>query len=53
MESAAGQGVSVFLTKLAVGNRLSAATQQQALTALVFFLREVASMEPGGVLAPV
>jgi hypothetical protein len=47
MESATGEDRSLFLTKRAVENRVSAATQKQALNGLVFFLREVAGMEPG------
>ena len=45
--SATGAEARAFLTKLAVAERVSAATQKQALNALVFFLREVAEQEPG------
>jgi hypothetical protein len=39
--------VGAFLTQLAVEERVSAATQKQALNALVFFLREVEGKEVG------
>jgi integrase len=47
MSSAGGAEARAFLTKLAVEERVSAATQKQALNALVFYLREVAGKEPG------
>ena len=47
LASATGAEARAFLTKLAVEERVSAATQKQALNALVFFLREVADQPPG------
>ena len=41
MESANGEDVKGFLTRLATVERVGAATQKQALNALVFFLKEV------------
>jgi integron integrase len=47
MSSATGAEARAFLTKLAVEERVGAATQKQALNALVFYLREVEGKEPG------
>jgi integron integrase len=47
MSGADGAAVRAFLTKLAVEERVGAATQKQALNALVFYLREVTGREPG------
>ena len=47
MSVADGAAVRAFLTKLAVEERVGAATQKQALNALVFYLREVGGKEPG------
>jgi integron integrase len=47
MSSATGAEARAFLTRLAVEERVGAATQKQALNALVFYLREVVGKEPG------
>ena len=47
MSAATGEDVRAFLTKLAVVDKVSVATQKQALNALVFYLREVEGKEPG------
>jgi len=47
LATATGSEVRAFLTRLAVEERVGAATQKQALNALVFFLREVMGREPG------
>jgi integron integrase len=47
LSSAGGAEVRAFLTRLAVEERVSGATQKQALNALVFYLREVEGREPG------
>lgn len=47
MESAGGAEVRAFLSKLAVEERVGVATQRQALNALVFYFREVATKELG------
>jgi integron integrase len=47
MDTATGEDVGAFLTRLAVEERVSAATQRQALNALVFFLREVEGKDAG------
>jgi len=47
MSSAGGAEAGAFLTKLAVEEGVSVATQKQALNALVFYLREVEGKEPG------
>lgn len=47
MESVGEEDVRRFLTHLAVAQRVGAATQRQALNAVVFFLREVERKEPG------
>ncbi len=47
MESVGDEEVRRFLTHLAVERRVGAATQKQALNAVVFFLREVERKEPG------
>ncbi len=39
--------VEAFLTHLAVADRISAATQNQALAALLLLYREVLQREPG------
>ncbi len=47
MESATGDDLKKFLSHLAVERAVAAATQRQALNALVFFFREVLEREPG------
>jgi len=47
LSSAGGAEVRAYLTRLAVEERVSSATQKQALNALVFYLREVEGREPG------
>jgi integron integrase len=47
METASDQDVKGFLTHLAAREGVSAATQKQALNALVFYLREVEGQTPG------
>jgi integron integrase len=47
MESATGEDIKGFLSHLAVDRAVAAATQRQALNALVFFFREVLGREPG------
>jgi integrase len=47
MSAATGEDVRAFLTRLAVVDKVSVATQKQALNALVFYLREVEGKEPG------
>lgn len=47
VEAAGGAEVRAFLSKLAVEERVSVATQKQALNALVFYFREVAVKELG------
>jgi integron integrase len=47
MEAICDEDVRRFLTHLAVELRVGAATQRQALNAVVFFLREVQRKEPG------
>jgi integron integrase len=47
MESATGEDLKRFLSELAVRGRVSAATQKQALNALVFLFREALGRDPG------
>lgn len=47
VESAGGDDIRRFLTHLATRERIAAATQKQALNALVFLLREVYQKEMG------
>jgi integron integrase len=47
MEFATDQDIKAFLTQLAVKGRVSVATQQQALNALVFLFREALGKDPG------
>ena len=47
LESATGEEIKSFLTRLAVKGRVSVATQRQALNALVFLFREVLGRDPG------
>jgi integron integrase len=46
-ETAGAEDVKQFLSRLAVEGRVAAATQKQALNALVFLLREALGREPG------
>ena len=43
--------VTAFLTNLAVNRKLAAASQNQALNALVFLYREVLKVELAGIVA--
>lgn len=47
LESATGEDLKGFLSQLAVKGRVSAATQKQALNALVFLFREGLGSDPG------
>ena len=47
LESATGEDLKAFLSQLAVKGRVSAATQKQALNALVFLFREGLGSDPG------
>lgn len=47
VESAGGEDIRRFLTHLATRERIAAATQKQALNALVFLMREVLKKELG------
>jgi integron integrase len=47
MESATDDDVRAFLSHLVLDGDVAAATQRQALNALVFFIREVQKREPG------
>jgi integrase len=47
LPSVGGAEVRAFLTKLAVEDRVSVATQKQALNALVFYFREVEGQDLG------
>lgn len=51
--SVAAEGVSDYLTHLAVHDRVSASTQNQACCAIVFLCREVLSVNIGGVSSSV
>ena len=45
--SASGEHIRAFLTELAVKERISVATQKQALNSLVFLFREALGRDPG------
>jgi hypothetical protein len=47
LKEATGEEVKAFLTQLAVRGRVSAATQKQALNAIVFLFREALARDPG------
>jgi hypothetical protein len=46
LEEATGEEIKAYLTRLAVQGRVSAATQRQALNALVFVFREALGRDP-------
>jgi len=47
LEQAGAEDLRAFLSELALRDRISVATQKQALNALVFLVREVFKQEPG------
>ena len=49
LEKAGAEELRAFLSELAVKDRVSVATQKQALNALVFLVREVFKQDPGDI----